>query len=61
MTQVVGYSKGYGSVSDGSNKATIWDGITPIDLSTLLDSSGAGWTLSQATAINSVGQIVGRG
>ena len=31
------------------------------DLNTLLDSSGAGWTLQLALGINSSGQIVGYG
>lgn len=41
LGQVVGYSRG-----GGSSKATIWHGTNPIDLSTLLDGTGAGWTLS---------------
>jgi hypothetical protein len=32
-----------------------------IDLNSLLDSSGTGWILMQATAINNKGQIVGFG
>jgi len=35
--------------------------IGPYDLNTLLDSSGAGWTLVQATGINDSHQIVGFG
>jgi probable HAF family extracellular repeat protein len=41
--------------------ATIWNGSTIQDLNSLLDSSGTGWTLETALAINSVGQIVGAG
>ena len=31
------------------------------ELQSLLDASGAGWTLTSATAINNRGQIVGTG
>jgi probable HAF family extracellular repeat protein len=41
--------------------AFVWDGSTMIDLNTLMDSSGAGWTLLDARAINDRGQIVGVG
>jgi probable HAF family extracellular repeat protein len=41
--------------------ATIWNGTTAIDLNSLLDQSGVGWTLEDATGINSRGQIVGYG
>jgi uncharacterized membrane protein len=54
----VGYS-GYGSAEI---VATLWDtNGTPIDLTTLLDASGAGWTLAEARDINDLGQIVGWG
>jgi hypothetical protein len=36
-------------------------GSGPVDLSTLLDSSGAGWTLYRAQAINDDGWIAGDG
>ncbi len=51
---IVGYS--------GFLRAALWteDG-TLHELRTLLDSSGAGWSLAEATAINDVGQIVGWG
>jgi probable HAF family extracellular repeat protein len=45
----------------GFPHATIWDGTTAIDLNSLLDQSGVGWTLEDATGINSRGQIVGYG
>ena len=41
--------------------AFIYAGGSMTDLNTLLDTSGAGWTLVQATDINDVGQIVGIG
>jgi probable HAF family extracellular repeat protein/VCBS repeat-containing protein len=58
--QVVGDSQGYFGSYNG-NLATLWNGSTPIDLNTLLDSSGTGWLLQDALAINNVGQIVGLG
>jgi probable HAF family extracellular repeat protein len=54
--QVVGWS---GDVFD--SRATLWIGGIPIDLNTLLDSSGEGWTLTAAYSINFLGQIVGIG
>ena len=53
---VVGHSGDF-----GPGAAVLWDDGTPINLGTLLDSSGAGWTLENAFAINLVGQIVGVG
>lgn len=41
--------------------AFIWQGTTVQDLNNMLDSSGMGWTLESARAINDVGQIVGYG
>jgi uncharacterized membrane protein len=55
--QVVGKSLsiGFGYV------ATLWNGMTPTYLNTFLSSSNisAGWTLSNATAINDKGVIIG--
>jgi hypothetical protein len=47
----------------GSSKRgkTIWLNGAPINLNTILDGSGAGWTLEEAFAINSVGQILAIG
>lgn len=56
---VVGFSN---LVNDGPDRAFIYTqsgGI--VDLNTLLDSSGAGWTLLRAEAINDDGWIVGFG
>ena len=47
-SQVVGYG------------SSLWQGGTSIDLNSSLDPS-LGWTISEATAINDAGQIVGRG
>jgi probable HAF family extracellular repeat protein len=41
--------------------AFVSDGNTMVDLNSLLDSSGAGWELVEARAINDSGQIVGVG
>lgn len=55
--QVVGYG-----ISAGGQVAFLWtsDGGMQ-DLNTLLEASGEGWYLREATAINNVGQIVGNG
>jgi probable HAF family extracellular repeat protein len=55
---VVGYNT---APTQPGSLGVIWNGTTPISLSTLLDASGAGWTILEATAINNVGQIVGIG
>ncbi len=57
-SQVVGFSS-FGGYSGAH--AVLWDGTTPEDLNTLLNSSGIDWTLTSATDINNVGQIVGWG
>jgi probable HAF family extracellular repeat protein len=56
--QVVGYSV----IPTGYDHAFLWtpaDGM--VDLNTLLDSSGKGWELTEAHAINNYGQIIGVG
>lgn len=54
--QVIGISSGAG------NLPFLWEPVSGMrDLNTLLDSSGIGWHLSQAHAINSAGQIAGYG
>ena len=50
--QIVGGSGGRGFLYD--------DGVI-VDLNTLLDSTGAGWTLGMATGINEYGHICGMG
>lgn len=56
--QVVGY---YGTPIDGIWHAALWDGADTFDLNDLLDASvvNAGWVLTNATAINDNGWIVG--
>ncbi|MCB9846415.1 MAG: hypothetical protein H6811_10575 [Phycisphaeraceae bacterium] len=50
------------SSAPGGTVAVAWLGGGPItDLHTLVDSSGAGWTLIEAIAINDAGWIVGNG
>jgi probable HAF family extracellular repeat protein len=46
---------------DAAQHAFIMIGGVMVDLNTLLDSSGAGWTLLSAASINDLGQIVGYG
>jgi probable HAF family extracellular repeat protein len=46
---------------DNLNRAFIYAGGSMVDLNTLLDASGTGWTLVQASDINDAGQIVGFG
>ncbi|HYG33469.1 MAG TPA: hypothetical protein VEC99_01715 [Clostridia bacterium] len=53
-----------GSYVDPNNsqyRAFLWATNTMVDLNTMIDSSGAGWTLLEARAINDAGQIVGTG
>jgi uncharacterized membrane protein len=45
----------------GPRRLVIWRDGGVFELPSLLDASGAGWTLSSASAINSSGQIVGTG
>ncbi len=53
---VVGLSSG--PVFD---RAFLYDGIAMTELTTLLDSTGTGWQLTDASGINNAGQIVGTG
>jgi probable HAF family extracellular repeat protein len=55
-----GWVVGFASSGD-HYVAFLFDGTTEYDLNTLLDSSGAGWRLTRATAINESGQIIGTG
>jgi probable HAF family extracellular repeat protein len=48
-------------VDDSIFHAFVTEGDIPVDLNSLLDSSGAGWELTDARAINDSGQIVGVG
>lgn len=54
--QAVGYSG-----TTGGNSAVLWDSGTMFDLNDLLDASGVGWRLQEATGINSYGDIIGYG
>ena len=56
MSDVVGRS---GSTDFSESRAVLWHDGVAIDLSGLVSESG--WTLSNATAINDLGQIVGAG
>jgi len=47
-------------ISASANLAFIYDGTQMIDLNTILPAN-SGWQLSEATAINNNGQIVGWG
>ncbi len=56
--QVVGYS----DEGPGDDRAFLWQSdLGMLDLTTLLDASGAGWQLTSARAINDNGWIVGSG
>jgi probable HAF family extracellular repeat protein len=57
LGQIVGDS----SLANGAAHATLWNAGSIIDLNTELSSSGAGWQLSEAFAINNLGQIAGIG
>jgi probable HAF family extracellular repeat protein len=53
-----------GSFVDSQNlvyHAFVWRGGAMEDLNTLLDASGSGWSLTEARAVNEVGQITGVG
>jgi probable HAF family extracellular repeat protein len=45
----------------GVGRPFLWQTGQMTELGSLLDASGAGWTIQSATAINSLGQIVGTG
>jgi probable HAF family extracellular repeat protein len=47
--------------ADTNYNAFVTVGNTMVNLNSRLDSSGAGWTLIEARAINDLGQIVGKG
>jgi hypothetical protein len=49
------------STTDLLSHAFLHDGTTILDLNIVLDSSGAGWNLIAAAAINDLNQIVGLG
>lgn len=51
---------GYSTVSGGP-RAVIWRNGQIKNLNNLLNSTGAGWILLEATGINAAGQIVGNG
>ncbi len=58
----IGQIVGVYSLPTGDARAKFWDiDGQGRDLTSLLDASGAGWTLYQATGINDAGQIVGAG
>lgn len=52
---------GWADTASGPFHAFLYDGGTMFDLLTLVVSGGTGWTLSEATAINDQGWIVGYG
>jgi hypothetical protein len=39
----------------------LWEGGAAIDLNSRIDPSTPGWLLTEATRINDLGQIIGRG
>lgn len=56
-TEVVGQSG-----NSAATHAFLWSAANGMeDLAALVDASGAGWTLTAATAINDLGQIAGNG
>jgi probable HAF family extracellular repeat protein len=52
---------GWAHDSGGASHAFIYTGGIMLDLNTMLDATGAGWTLNIATAMNAAGYIVGTG
>ncbi|AKJ30780.1 hypothetical protein AAW51_4089 [Caldimonas brevitalea] len=56
-----GHVVGSSMIDGGTQHAFLFDGSALLDLHLLLDSSGAGWTLRFANAINDRGEIVGTG
>ncbi len=53
---------GYSQASSGPIAGFVWDSTNGMqDLNQMLDSSGAGWHIGVATAINNLGQITGAG
>jgi probable HAF family extracellular repeat protein len=56
-----GWIVGWSTLADFSQAAFLFDGTSMLDLNALIDSSGAGWLLTDALAINRAGQIAGAG
>jgi uncharacterized membrane protein len=53
---------GSSTASDGTSRLVLWQDGVAVELQTVLDpTTGAGWTLSAAAAINNLGQIAGTG
>jgi probable HAF family extracellular repeat protein len=55
--QVVGEAQ---TTGDAAEHAFLYDGVTMTDLNSLIDPI-SGWTLTESSAINDGGQIVGNG
>jgi uncharacterized membrane protein len=52
---------GYGTIADGSSRATVWTSSTGMRNLNSLIPAGSGWVLINANAINKLGQITGYG
>lgn len=55
-----GVAVGYSENAEGDPLAFLWDRGSLVDLNSLI-AEGSGWRLTEASAINNAGQIVGRG
>lgn len=51
---------GYSEAADGESSAFLWNRGSLVDLNSLI-AEDSGWRLTEASAINNAGQIVGRG
>ena len=59
-SEALGINDSTGVIGTSDNRAFLWKWGKMLDLNTCLPS-GSGWTLEEARAINSKGQIIGSG
>jgi probable HAF family extracellular repeat protein len=58
---VAGQVIGFSVAADGTSRPFLWQDGAMVELASLLDTGGAGWTIRSVTAINNAGQVIGLG